>query len=75
MKSSFIGDLRDYDIMLGYLPLINHLVRNPNNKHYFATFTSGFTAVTNAYMLELLNDLKNLLGYEDFRSMFLISLF
>ncbi len=56
------------DIMLGYLPLINHLVRNPNNKHYFATFTSGFTAVTNAYMLELLNDLKNLLGYEDFRS-------
>ncbi len=58
------------DIMLGYLPLINHLVRNPNNKHYFATLTSGFTAVTNAYMLELLNDLKNLLTHEDFRSRF-----
>ncbi|MDO8549163.1 MAG: glucosamine-6-phosphate deaminase, partial [Ignavibacteria bacterium] len=58
------------DIMLGYLPLINHLVRNPNNKHYFATLTSGFTAVTNAYMLELLNDLKNLLSHEDFKSRF-----
>jgi glucosamine-6-phosphate deaminase len=58
------------DIMLGYLPLINHLVRNPNNKHYFATLTSGFTAVTNAYMLELLQDLKNLLSHEDFSTKF-----
>jgi glucosamine-6-phosphate deaminase len=58
------------DIMLGYLPLINHLVRNPNNKHYFATFTSGFTAVTNSYMLELLQDLKLHLGNAEFRARF-----
>lgn len=48
------------DIMLGYLPMINHLVRNPSNKHFFTTLTSGFTAVTNKYMLELL---ENLVGY------------
>lgn len=58
------------DIMLGYLPLINHLVRNPNNKHVFATLTSGFTAVTNSYMLELLSNLKNLLCSSDFHTKF-----
>ena len=46
------------DIMLGYLPYINHLVRTPHNKHHFVYLTSGFTAVTNNYMLELLEDLK-----------------
>lgn len=45
------------DIMLGYLPHINHLVRNPDNKHHFVTLTSGFTAVTNLYMLDLLENL------------------
>lgn len=58
------------DIMLGYLPLINHLVRNPNNHHHFATLTSGFTAVTNAYMLELLTDLKEFMQNEEFRGRF-----
>jgi glucosamine-6-phosphate deaminase len=37
------------DIMLGYFPAVVHLVRNPQNTHYFATFTSGFTSVTNSY--------------------------
>lgn len=58
------------DIMLGYLPLINHLVRSPYNYHYFATLTSGFTAVTNSYMLELLTDLKSFLQSEEFKSRF-----
>jgi glucosamine-6-phosphate deaminase len=58
------------DIMLGYLPLINHLVRNPNNHHHFATLTSGFTAVTNSYMLELLTDLKSFMQNEEFRARF-----
>lgn len=49
------------DIMLGYLPYINHLVRTPLNQHYFATLTSGFTAVTNSFMLELMLNLKNFL--------------
>ena len=46
------------DIMLGYLPYINHLVRTPLNQHYFVTLTSGFTAVTNSFMLELMENLK-----------------
>ena len=50
------------DIMLGYLHYINHLVRNPNNKHHFSYFTSGFNAVTNTYMLELLEHAKNLIN-------------
>lgn len=45
------------DIMLGYLPSVLHLVRKPKNSHYFATMTSGFTSVSNSY---LLNQLKNL---------------
>jgi len=46
------------DIMLGYLALITHLVRTPLNKHHFAILTSGFTAVTNSYMLKILEQLK-----------------
>lgn len=49
------------DIMLGYLPYINHLVRTPLNQHYFVTLTSGFTAVTNSFMLELMENLKSFL--------------
>lgn len=49
------------DIMLGYLPYIIHLVRNPQNAHYFATLTSGFTSVTNAYTLSLLQNLEDFL--------------
>jgi len=58
------------DIPLGYLPYINHLVRDASNNHHFVTMTSGFTAVTNAYMLELLNDLNTFLVQPDFRSRF-----
>lgn len=49
------------DIMLGYLPYILHLVRNPTNIHYFATFTSGFTSVTNKYLLEKIENLEKYL--------------
>lgn len=58
------------DIPLGYLPYIAHLVRDPSNSHHFVTMTSGFTAVTNSYMLELLNDLQTFLSREDFRNRF-----
>jgi len=58
------------DIPLGYLPSITHLVRDASNKHYFVTMTSGFTAVTNSYMLGLLEDLKYYLGQSDFTSRF-----
>jgi len=58
------------DIPLGYLPYINHLVREPSNKHHFVTMTSGFTAVTNSYMLELLQDLQGFILVPEFRARF-----
>lgn len=58
------------DIMLGYLHYINHLVRNPNNKHHFSYFTSGFTAVTNDYMLELLEQTKEFVDHGIFTDKF-----
>ena len=39
------------DLMLGYLPHIVRNMRNPTNDHHFVTLTSGFTAVTNQFML------------------------
>jgi len=56
------------DITLGYLPYIAHLVRDASNTHFFVTMTSGFTAVTNSYMVGLLEDLKYFLGQPDFIS-------
>jgi glucosamine-6-phosphate deaminase len=50
------------DLMLGCLAYIVRNVREPSNVHYFATLTSGFTAVTNHYMLERLRRLRHRLG-------------
>jgi glucosamine-6-phosphate deaminase len=49
------------DVMLGYLPHVVRNIRIHSNSHHFATFTSGFTAVTNTYMLGLCRDLKRAL--------------
>ena len=49
------------DVMLGYLPYVVRNIRVHSNSHYFATFTSGFTAVTNVYMLDLCRRLKTAL--------------
>lgn len=46
------------DIELGYLPYIYHLVRKPENTHFFNYLTSGFNAVTNHYVLKLLETLS-----------------
>ncbi len=46
------------DDMLGFWPYIVHLVRDPRNQHYFNYMTSGFNAVTNKYVLDLLENLK-----------------
>ncbi len=40
------------DLMLGCLPLIVRHMREHGTQHHFATLTSGFTAVTNHFMLE-----------------------
>ena len=54
------------DIMLGFWPYIVHLVRNPQNRHYFNYMTSGFTAVTNKYVLNLLLSLNNYIDTPQF---------
>ncbi|MCF8306415.1 MAG: glucosamine-6-phosphate deaminase [Ignavibacteriales bacterium] len=58
------------DIMLGYLPYVVHLVREATNQNYFATMTSGFTSVTNAYMLEVVEALKEFIDEPDFIARF-----
>ncbi|MCK9265398.1 glucosamine-6-phosphate deaminase [bacterium] len=47
------------DIMLGYLPYILHLVRQPTNAHRFVTLTSGFTSISNTYTLSMLLNLED----------------
>lgn len=46
------------DLMLGCLPFIVRHIREHSTRHYFATLTSGFTAVTNRYMLHQLEKLQ-----------------
>jgi glucosamine-6-phosphate deaminase len=46
------------DIMLGYLPGVVRHIREHSTRHVFVTFTSGFTAVTNAFMLDQLKLLQ-----------------
>ena len=52
------------DVMLGYLPYVVRNIREHSNYHQFATFTSGFTSVTNRYMLHLYSRLKETLRRE-----------
>jgi glucosamine-6-phosphate deaminase len=62
------------DIMLGILPHISHQLRQTTNKFRFTVMTSGFTAVTNHFMIETLedtqyfldNDLIQMVNYPDF---------
>jgi glucosamine-6-phosphate deaminase len=46
------------DIMLGILPHISHQLRYASNQFYFAILTSGFTAVTNSFLIESLKDTR-----------------
>ncbi len=57
------------DIMLGYLAYIVHLVRTPKNQHYFNYMTSGFTAVTNAYVLQLMEKMLRFLDTPHFQEL------
>jgi glucosamine-6-phosphate deaminase len=62
------------DIMLGILPHIAHQLREPTNKFHFAILTSGFTAITNSFIKNVLLDTRKFLDngriemikYEDF---------
>jgi glucosamine-6-phosphate deaminase len=44
------------DIMLGINPHIHRLMRNETNTNHFAVLTSGFTAVTNRFVIDALED-------------------
>ena len=59
------------DIMLGYMPYVVRCMRDHSNTHHFATLTSGFTSVTNDYMLKLCSDMAEAIdhGVIDFRGM------
>jgi glucosamine-6-phosphate deaminase len=48
------------DIELAYFPLLHHLVRAATIENFFCYCTSGFTAVTNQYVLECLEYLMKL---------------
>ncbi|MDA9946370.1 glucosamine-6-phosphate isomerase [Candidatus Marinimicrobia bacterium] len=62
------------DIMLGLMPYVIQLIREPSNHHHFVNMTSGFTSVTNDFIQTLLQDTKSFLAgdkiqmtrYDDF---------
>jgi len=49
------------DIELAYFPFLHHLVRSTTNSNHFCYLTSGFTAVTNFYVRECIDDLVHAL--------------
>ncbi len=53
------------DVMLGMLPHVNRQLREPTNKFHFAVMTSGFTAVTNKFVIEALNNTKMFLEKDE----------
>lgn len=57
------------DLMLGYLPYIVRHVRDASNTHFFACLTSGFTAVTNHFMIEQLHRLLRFMEGESFAAL------
>jgi glucosamine-6-phosphate deaminase len=54
------------DIMLGYFGQIVRHFRKASNRHYFLTFTSGFTSVTNHFMAQQVINLQRFLNTEEF---------
>lgn len=46
------------DTMLGYFPIIQHLVFNTSAVHHFAVMTSGFNSVADEYLLQNLQSLE-----------------
>jgi glucosamine-6-phosphate deaminase len=50
------------DIMLGILPFITNHIHVPSNEFHFTVFTSGFTAVTNSFVIKILEEAKTFLN-------------
>ena len=49
------------DIMLGIMPLTNRQSRDASNELHFSVLTSGYTAVTNHFLTDLLKDTRELI--------------
>jgi glucosamine-6-phosphate deaminase len=49
------------DIMLGIMPHTNRQLRDASNEFHFSVLTSGFTAVINQYVIDLLNETLHLI--------------
>ena len=54
------------DIMLGYMPFVVRSIRQHSTTHHYATLTSGFTSVTNVYMLKLCVQMREALESDQF---------
>lgn len=52
------------DIMLGMMPYTNRQLYSATNDLHFSILTSGFTAVTNKYVVDLLKDTLNLISID-----------
>jgi glucosamine-6-phosphate deaminase len=52
------------DIMLGIMPATNRQLRDASNEFHFSVLTSGFTAVTNRFLHDLLIDTKDLINQD-----------
>ncbi len=52
------------DIMLGIMPYTNRQTRVASNQIHFTVLTSGFTAVTNHFVINVLNDTLRLISLE-----------
>jgi glucosamine-6-phosphate deaminase len=50
------------DIMLGIFPHISHELRGASNSFTFTVLTSGFTAVTNKFIINVLNNTKDFIA-------------
>lgn len=53
------------DIMLGLLPYIANHLREPSNEFHFSVLTSGFTAVTNRFVIDVLTDTLKFLEHDE----------
>ena len=63
------------DIMLGYFAQIARHFRRASNRHYFLTFTSGFTSVTNQFMITQLEKLQQFIDTDEFVDLYKQSYF
>ncbi|RZT96809.1 glucosamine-6-phosphate deaminase [Ancylomarina subtilis] len=62
------------DIMLGIMPYTNRQMRSASNEIHFSVLTSGFTAVTNRFVIDVLKECQDfiakgkieMLNYPDF---------